>query len=114
MVSPAPVRDVGIQFLGLKRSLKLLARLGESAEKEPELEGAQLQPGKPKPDRLWPTLSNPNPSLLITTLLTEACRHAERNVAVISNDIQIMVRSQRRYKRRFNYMVMLRDQEMCL
>ncbi|TNN84019.1 hypothetical protein EYF80_005890 [Liparis tanakae] len=62
------VRDVGIQFLGLKLSLRLLARVGERAEKEPELErecsprGLQLLPGKPNPDRLWPTLSNPSPS----------------------------------------------------
>lgn len=55
MVSPAPIRDVGIQFLGLKLSLRLIARLEEKAEKEPELKtecsprGAQLLPGKPNP-----------------------------------------------------------------
>lgn len=69
MVSPAPVRHVGINFLGLKRSLRLLARLGESAERRSQSwKEPSCSLGNQKPDQLWPTLSNPNPSLLITTL----------------------------------------------
>lgn len=47
--------------------------MGET-EKEPELEGAQPpeEPGRclgnQTPDKLWPTLSNPNPSHVITKL----------------------------------------------
>lgn len=58
MVSAALVRDVGIQFLGLKLSLRLLARLGKRAEKEPELEGVQPQRS---PAAAWET--KPGPAL---------------------------------------------------
>lgn len=43
MVSPAAIRDVGIEFMGLKRSLCPPARSREGEEKQPELEGTQPQ-----------------------------------------------------------------------
>lgn len=58
MVSPAPVRDFGIQFLDLKLSLRLLARLWERAEMESELEGVQPQRS---PAAAWET--KPGPAL---------------------------------------------------
>lgn len=61
-MSPAPIRDVGTQFLGLKRSLRPRVRTRRSTQKEPEPEPEPegVQPQR-SPAAAWET--KPRPTL---------------------------------------------------